>query len=74
MNICPSVPLTGTCPHKEAIQPAPHSLPSFLAMEMFKLQFSIWPPGLRPNFKQVGMEWVLVVYFLIALSWATKIL
>lgn len=48
------------------------SLPS-LPMEMFQLQISIRPLGLMPNFEQVGMGWVLVVYFLIALSWVMKI-
>lgn len=45
----------------------------FLLIKMFKLQISIQPLGLRPNFEQVGMGWDLVVYFLIALSWVMKI-
>lgn len=69
-HIYPSVLITGTCLHKEVNQHRPLPAPStpFLLIKMFKLQISIRPLGLRPNFEQVGMGWDLVVYFLIALS------
>lgn len=75
MNIYPSVLITGTCLHKEVNQHHPFPVPPipFLLIKMFKLQISIQPLGLRPNFEQVGMGWDLVVYFLIALSWVMKI-
>lgn len=51
----------------------PNSPSPSLQIKMCKLQISVGPLGLRPNFEQGGMGWIPVVYFLIALSLVMEI-